>query len=96
MTGIGVDPGSGPYAYFCGTSHAELWRIQERHREAPAADGAPYLVPHALRALIHAALSASVDAVIHPVERVLYLLGRTAGTAELAHTAAQVRTALTL
>ncbi len=58
MTGIGVDPGSGPYAYFCGASHAELWRIQERHREAPAADGAVHLVPHAPRALIHTALRA--------------------------------------
>ncbi|WP_258562982.1 hypothetical protein [Streptomyces phytophilus] len=38
------------------------------------------------------ALRASVD----PVDRALYLLGRTAGTAELAHAAAQVRTALTL
>jgi hypothetical protein len=39
MKQIGQAPAAGPYAYYCGVSHAELWRIQYSYDEVQQPDG---------------------------------------------------------
>jgi hypothetical protein len=95
MEQIGQDP-SGPYAYYCGASHAELWRIQYSYDEVQRPDGQVVWVPSAPVATVNAAVSVCVDALTYPVARALALLGRGASCAELHHLRQPLRSALTL
>jgi len=96
MEQIGQDPASGPYAYYCGASHAELWRIQYSYDEVQRPDGQVVWVPSAPVATVNAAVSVCVDALTYPVARALALLGRGASCAELHHLRQPLRSALTL
>jgi hypothetical protein len=59
---IGQDPASGPYAYYCGASHAELWRIQHSYDEVQRPDGQVVWIPSAPVATVNAAVSVCADA----------------------------------
>lgn len=93
---VGQDPASGPYAYYCGASHAELWRIQHSYDEIQRSDGQVIWIPSAPVATVNAAVSVCIDALAYPVARALALLGRGASCAELHHLRHPLRSALTL
>jgi hypothetical protein len=96
MEQIGQDPAAGPYAYYCGASHAELWRIQYSYEEVQRPDGQTIWVPRAPVATVNAAVSVCVDALTYPVARAFALLGRGASAEELYQLRQPVRSALTL
>ena len=96
MEQIGQDPAAGPYAYYCGASHAELWRIQYSYDEVQRSDGQLVWVPRAPVATVNAAVSVCVDALTYPVARAFALLGRGASSAELHQLRQPLRSALTL
>ena len=96
MEQIGQDPAAGPYAYYCGASHAELWRIQYSYDEVQRPDGQTLWVPRAPVATVNAAVSVCVDALTYPVARAFALLGRGASSAELHELRQPLRSALSL
>jgi hypothetical protein len=96
MEQIGQDPAAGPYAYYCGASHAELWRIQYSYDEVQTPGGQTIFVPRAPLVTVNAAVSVCVDAVTYPVARAFALLGRGASSTALHHLVRPIRTALTL
>ena len=96
MEQIGQDPAAGPYAYYCGASHAELWRIQYSYDEVQRPDGQTVWVPRAPVATVNAAVSVCVDALTYPAAQAFALLGRGASLAELSQLRQPVRSALTL
>jgi len=96
MEQIGQDPASGPYAYYCGASHAELWRIQHSYDEVQRPDGQVVWIPSAPVATVNAAVSVCADALTYPVARALALLGRGASCTELHYLRQPLRSALTL
>ncbi len=96
MEQIGQDPWSGPYAYYCGASHAELWRIQYSYDEVKAPGGQTIFVPRAPLVTVNAAVSVRVDAVTYPVARAFALLGRGASSTALQQLVRPMRSALTL
>lgn len=96
MEQIGQDPAAGPYAYYCGASHAELWRIQHSYDEVQRPDGQTLLVPRAPLATVNAAVSVCVDALTYPVARAFALLGRGASSTELHQLRQPLRSALSL
>jgi hypothetical protein len=96
MEQIGQDPATGPYAYYCGASHAELWRIQYSYDEVQRSDGQTVWVPRAPVATVNAAVSVCVDALTYPVARAFALLGRGASSTELHQLRQPLRSALTL
>ena len=96
MAQIGQNPAAGPYAYYCGASHAELWRIQYSYEEIQRPDGQIVWVPRAPVATVNAAVSVCVDALTYPVARAFALLGRGASCAELHQLRQPLRSALTL
>ena len=96
MEQIGQDPAAGPYAYYCGASHAELWRIQYSYEEIQRPDGQTVWVPRAPVATVNAAVSVCVDALTYPAARAFAFLGRGASSEELHQLRQPVRSALTL
>ena len=96
MEQIGQDPATGPYAYYSGASHAELWRIQYSYDETQRPDGQTVWVPRAPVATVNAAVSVCADALTYPVARAFALLGRGASSAELHELRQPLRSALTL
>lgn len=96
MEQIGQDPAAGPYAYYCGASHAELWRIEHSYDEVQRSDGQTVWIPRAPVATVNAAVSVCADALTYPVARAFALLGRGASCAELHHLRQPLRSALTL
>jgi hypothetical protein len=96
MEQIGQDPATGPYAYYSGASHAELWRIQYSYDETQRPDGQTVWIPRAPVATVNAAVSVCVDALTYPVARAFALLGRGASSAELHELRQPLRSALTL
>lgn len=95
MEQIGQDPAAGPYAYYCGASHAELWRIQYSYDDVQTPGGQTIFVPRAPLVTVNAAVSVCVDAVTYPVARAFALLGRGASSTALHHLVRPIRTALT-
>jgi hypothetical protein len=91
---VGQSPGEGPYAFYCGASHAELWRILYSYESGRASDGAELLVPRASRDFLRAAVSVCVDAVVWPAVRAFLLLGRGAALAQLRSMRQPMRNAL--
>ena len=75
MEQIGQDPATGPYAYYCGASHAELWRIQYSYDEVQRPDGQTVWVPRAPVATVNAAVSVCVDAGRAPAPHLGHLHG---------------------
>jgi len=73
----------GPYAFYCGASHAELWRIVYGYELRRASDGTECLLPWASRDFLRAAVSFCVDAVVWPAVRAFLLLGRGAALTQL-------------
>lgn len=96
MEQIGQDPAAGPYAYYSGASHAELWRIQYSYDEVQRPDGQTVWVPRAPVATVNAAVSVCIDALTYPVARAFALLGRGASSVELHQLRQPLRSALTL
>ena len=96
MEQIGQDPAAGPYAYYSGASHAELWRIQYSYEEVQRPDGQTVWVPRAPVATVNAAVSVCIDALTYPVARAFALLGRGASSVELHQLRQPLRAALTL
>lgn len=96
MEQIGQDPASGPYAYYCGASHAELWRIQHSYDEVKTPGGRAIFVPRAPLVTVNAAVCVCVDAVTYPVARAFALLGRGASSTALHQLVRPMRSALTL
>jgi hypothetical protein len=96
MEQIGQDPATGPYAYYSGAPHAELWRIQYSYDETQRPDGQTVWVPRAPVATVNAAVSVCADALTYPVARAFSLLGRGASSAELHELRQPLRSALTL
>lgn len=96
MEQIGQDPAAGPYAYYSGASHAELWRIQYSYDEVQRPDGQTLWVPRAPVATVNTAVSVCVDALTYPVARAFALLGRGASCVELHQLRQPLRSALTL
>ena len=96
MEQIGQDPASGPYAYYCGASHAELWRIQYSYDEVKTPGGQAIFVPRAPLVTVNAAVCVCVDAVTYPVARAFALLGRGASSTALHQLVRPMRSALTL
>jgi hypothetical protein len=82
--------------YYCGASHAELWRIQYSYDEIQALDGQTILVPRAPLVTVNAVVSVCVDAVTYPIARAFVLLGRGASSAALQRLVRPIRSALTL
>ena len=91
-----LDAFSIPYAYYCGASHAELWRIQYSYDEVQTPGGQTIFVPRAPIVTVNAAVSVCVDAVTYPVARTFALLGRGASATALHRLVRPIRTALTL
>ena len=93
---IGQDPAAGPYAYYCGASHAELWRIEYSYEEIQRPDRQTVWIPRAPVATVNAAVSVCVDALTYPVARAFALLGRGASSEEVHQLRQPLRSALTL
>jgi hypothetical protein len=92
----GAVAASDEYAYYCGASHAEFWRIQYSYDEVQRPDGEIVWVPRAPVATVNAAVSVCVDALTYPVARAFALPGRGASLAELDQLRRPLRSALTL
>jgi hypothetical protein len=88
---IGHDPSEGPYAFYCGASHGELWRIVQAYTTSPA-DGT--LIPTAAPEFVRAALSVWVDALAYSCGSAFGWLGRDASTTEFMRLGVELRSAL--
>jgi hypothetical protein len=88
---IGHDPAEGPYAFYCGASHGELWRIVQAYTANPA-DGT--LVPTAAPELVRAALSVCVDTLAYSCGSAFGWLGRRASVNEFMRHDVDLRAAL--
>ncbi len=73
----------GPYAYFSGGAHVELWRILQGRYEAPGTDGRTVLTPHVPLQAVRSAVATCVDAVLYPAMRAAHLLGWGAALTQL-------------
>lgn len=70
------EPARGPYAFVCGASHAELWRIYYGYTPTQLPDGSTMWTPRTPRDFVRFAVTACIEAVIQPAGRAFYWLGR--------------------
>lgn len=83
MREVGQDPAADPYAFCCGASHAELWRLQYGYTSTTAPDGTETIIARPPRDFVRTAVSVCIDAAIQPTARAFLLLGRGAALADL-------------
>lgn len=81
--GLGQSPEGGPYAYYCGASHSELWRIQYGYVEENHPDGTATLTRRAAAATINMAAGVCLGALVYAAARAFEYIGDGAGLAEL-------------
>jgi hypothetical protein len=91
--GLGQSPEAGPYAYYCGASHSELWRIQYGYTEQINGDGTSTFVRRAAAATINMAAGACLGALVYSASRAFEYIGDGAGLTELHMRMAEMRNA---
>jgi hypothetical protein len=87
----GHSPAEGPYAYFCGASHAEFWRIAQGYRLLN--DDTETFIPVTTRDEVRNALTMCIDALVYPARQLFAYLGRGAAFADLRRLDSRIRTA---
>lgn len=93
---IGHNPAAGPYAFYSGAAHAELWRIQHGYREVKRPDGTVVLDPYIPVVWLNAAASVCIDSMMYPLARAFVYAGRGASWKDLEAQVAPLREAMTL
>jgi hypothetical protein len=83
LAGIGRERASGPYAYYCGASHSEGWRVQFAYAEVIATDGSTTMRRHTAAATINMAVVVCIDALWYAAKCVYEYIGDGAGLAQL-------------
>jgi hypothetical protein len=66
---------SGLYAYFCGASHSQLWRLMQARSEIPGPDDQTVLSPGTAAEPVEAAVRGLVHACLEPAMRAAILFG---------------------
>jgi hypothetical protein len=94
MRQIGHDPDKGPYAFCCGASHTELWRLHYGYETVAGPNGQAMLVSRAARDFVRAAVSICIDALVYPATRAFSLLNRGAAHADVARLVTSLRAAM--
>lgn len=82
--GMGQSPSAGYYAYYCGASHSEGWRILYQYAQATAADGSDILKLRTAAATVNMAVNVCIDALFYAAARAYEYLGDGAGVRLLA------------
>ncbi|WP_067504319.1 hypothetical protein [Actinoplanes sp. TFC3] len=95
MGDIGHAEDKGPYAFICGASHMEFWRLSYGYEEIENPDGSREWMPRTPRDFLRLALSVTTDALVYPAARAFDLLGRQAALRELVGLLPGARRALT-
>lgn len=81
--GMGQNPPSGPYAYYCGASHSEGWRLLFQYTQETAADGSDELKLRTAAATVNMAVGVCIDSLVCAAARAYEYGGDGAGLAQL-------------
>jgi hypothetical protein len=81
--GLGHSPESGPYAYYCGASHSEVWRLQYGYVGETALDGTVRFERRAAAVTLNMAASVCMDTLVAAAARSYQYVGDGAGRTEL-------------
>lgn len=81
--GLGNSPEAGPYAYYCGASHSEMWRIQYGYVEVTAPDGTVTFQSRPAAVTISMAVGVCLGALVYTADRAYQYMGDGAGRTEL-------------
>lgn len=96
MKQIGQQPATGPYAFYSGAAHSELWRIQHNYLKVERPDGRTVFDRFTSMVGLNSAVSMCIDALVHPLALAFIYLGRNAAWKELSGLERPLRAAMTL